>query len=201
MATPELLSGPVFRPRHGSRREPQRRASLFGSETALAVAYAAFHLVGCASTELAPSAPNADGTAVARTSSVEVRAQVRPVHPDVPSSLTPIELTVKNLAPGAVSVALEDIELVAADGSAPAILPESIPLRSPMGLGIDPRRRELIDGAFAGGAIDTGRTERGTVYFDTANIEADRVTLRVVVRAGSDRGVAQALEIPFSVQS
>jgi hypothetical protein len=199
-------------------------------------------LAGCAATELAPSAPNADGTAVARTSSVEVRAQVRPAHPDVPESLEPIEISVRNLTPGAISVALSDIELVAPDGRAPAILPETIRLRRPIGLGIDPaspfaapgtassaaategiargrsgpmfepsetyalgadgdpRRREIVDAAFTGGAIDRGETEQGVVYFDTRSIEAERVNLRVVVRAGSDRGVAQVLEIPFTIE-
>jgi hypothetical protein len=200
-------------------------------------------LAGCAGTELAPTAPNADGTAVARTSSVEVRAQVRPAHPDVPDSLEPIEISVKNLTPGSISVALADIELVAAEGSAPAVLPETIRLRRPLGLGIDPaspfaataaassaaatdgvarersgpmfepsetyavgadadpRRREIVDAAFTGGSIDRGQTERGVVYFDTRSIEGDRVNLRVVVRAGSDRGVSQVLEIPFSIES
>lgn len=242
MATVEALSARFFPLGDDLARRLRGPVSFVRSGAALIVAGGSF-LYGCASAELAPITPNTDGAAIARTSSVEVRAQVRPAHPDVPSSLVPIELSVKNLAPGAISVALRDIQLVAADGSAQAILPETIPLRRPMGLGIDPaspfatsgaatsgptsagpgresggpvfepsetyalghdadpRRRELIDGAFTGGAIESGGTQRGTIYFDTENIEADRVNLRVVVRAGSDRGVAQVLEIPFTVQS
>jgi hypothetical protein len=230
-----------FDPLVGSRECASRGSSclrfLGGCWVSLAIA------MGCATTELAPTAPNTDGAAVARTSSVEVRAQVRPPHPDVPSSLTQIEISVKNLTPGVISVALDDIELVAPESRTPAILAESIQLRRPIGLGIDPaspfaasstassasatggvdrassgpvfepsetyalgadadpRRRELVDAAFRGGSLDRGETERGVIYFDTESIAGDRVNLRVLVRAGSDRGVTQVLEIPFTVQS
>jgi hypothetical protein len=69
-----------------------------------------------------------------------------------------------------------------------------------MGASADHRRRELESTAFTGGLIDRGEAERGVVSFDTEEIDGDRVNLRVVVRAGTDRGVAQVLEIPFTVQ-
>lgn len=97
-------------------------------------------LGACAAPELVPLVPSEDGVATVQESGVALSAEVQAGSHVVPSSLTPIKISVTNNAAEPVYVALEDIELelVAEGVTSEAVPPQRIKPRRPPGLGIDP---------------------------------------------------------------
>jgi hypothetical protein len=109
---------------------------------------------GCASTEIVPQVPTQDGVAVVQQSRLELRAEVQPGSHSVPNTLTPIMISVKNLADSSVNVSLDDIELeLLEDGkTSEAVPPERIRPRPPAGLGLDPASPFAAQSPVTGGA-------------------------------------------------
>jgi hypothetical protein len=65
---------------------------------------------------------------------------------------------------------------------------------------LDPQRRALQSGAFEGGFIAPGATERGMIYFRAPTRSGEKLTLRVRIRSG-DGVPLQVLEIPYTLES
>lgn len=109
---------------------------------AVLVAIAAAPLLGlaCSTTELVPLVPSEDGVAVVQKARLELKAEVMPGENSVPNTLTPIKISLTNLAPESVHVALDDIELELVENgkTSEAVPPERIKPRPPVGLGVDP---------------------------------------------------------------
>jgi hypothetical protein len=101
--------------------------------------------------------PSQDGVAVVRESGVELRAEVQPGTHSVPNTFTPIKITLKNLAPSSVRVALEDIELelVQEGKTSEAVPPQRIKPRPPVGLGLDPASPFAAQAATSSAAVGT----------------------------------------------
>ena len=62
-------------------------------------------------------------------------------------------------------------------------------------------QREIIEQAFHGGYIDSGKTEQGLVYFQNPPGGVDRLRLRVRVHKKDGATPVEVLEIPYSVKS
>jgi hypothetical protein len=131
----------------GARRlslEPQEKRTMSESSKmgAFVVAIAAAPLLGlaCSTTELVPLVPSEDGVAVVQEAQLELKAEVQPGENSVPNTLTPIKISLKNLAPESVHVALDDIELELVENgkTSEAVPPQRIKPRPPIGLGVDP---------------------------------------------------------------
>lgn len=66
----------------------------------------------------------------------------------------------------------------------------------------DPAVAEIVGSAFSGGAIQSGETRSGLVYFRHVPPDAGQLVLRVPVRARSSKDApAQVLEIVYAVQT
>lgn len=61
-------------------------------------------------------------------------------------------------------------------------------------------QRELVEGAFEGGYIDSGETEHGLVYFENPPEDVDRLRLRVRVHKKNGATPVEVLEIPYAVK-
>jgi hypothetical protein len=106
----------------------------------LALAAVTVMASGCAASEIVPQGPTQDGVAVARESRLELRAEVQPGTHSVPNTLTPIMISVRNLAESSVNVSLDDIELELLEKgrASEPVPPQRIRPRPPTGLGLDP---------------------------------------------------------------
>lgn len=105
-------------------------------------------LLSACTPELVPVAPTKDGNARAERSGIVVQAEVAAAREYVPRSLTPVKISVRNLSPEGVYVALEDIRLVAEGTQRIAIDPVDIEPRPPVpSMGVDPASQ------FAGGVV------------------------------------------------
>jgi hypothetical protein len=96
--------------------------------------------LACSTTELVPLVPSEDGVAVVQEAQLQLKAEVQPGEHSVPSTLTPIEIALTNLAPDSVRVSLDDIELqlVETGKISEPVPPQRIKPRPPVGLGVDP---------------------------------------------------------------
>jgi hypothetical protein len=112
-------------------------------------------LVGCtAATTLVPAGPTRDGVAVVSKSGLELSAEVQVGSHTVPKSVTPIRISIKNLTPAGVYVALEDIELEGEGFSSEAAPPENVKPRPAVGLSVDPASPfATAQGATTGAAV------------------------------------------------
>jgi hypothetical protein len=105
----------------------------------LGLGCAALLLGGCTTaTTLVPAGSSQDGVAVVSKSGLELSAEVQAGSHTVPRSVTPIKISIKNLTPAGVYVALEDIQLEGEGFSSEAAPPESVTPRPAVGLGVDP---------------------------------------------------------------
>lgn len=119
-----------------SRRERSR--GFRWAKTALALVASTALLAAC-SAELVPLAPTTDGSARVERSGIEVQAKIESSREYLPGSLTPVKLSVRNLSPQGVYVALEDIRLVGEGTQLTAIDPIDIEPRHPVpAMGVDP---------------------------------------------------------------
>jgi hypothetical protein len=64
----------------------------------------------------------------------------------------------------------------------------------------DRARAELLRSSFEGGAIQSGETREGFVYFRQLPEHVDRLTLEVGVRPAPDRAPATVLQIPYTTR-
>lgn len=191
-------------------REPRprpRRSTWVGAALALGLA-------ACTYAPLIPLAPTENGVTTVRRAGIELSAEVRAGGHELPEDVMPIAIAIANFADTDVFVGLDDVELVL-DGelAEPALAPDNIEPQRSLELGMDPLSpnaapddrasslapNELVEAAFTGGMIESGRAARGIVYFPRPKGDVSEALLRVRVRPGAGSAPIQMLEIPYTV--
>jgi hypothetical protein len=121
--------------------------------------------------------------------SIEPRHRIASLGLD-PASPFVVEQSVEGVGPHAGRTETVLIEPGLGTGTAPINAPGKT----------DRARAELLRSAFEGGAIPSGETREGFVYFRQLPEHADRLTLEVGVRPAPDRAPATVLQIPYTTR-
>lgn len=122
-------------------------------------------LAGCSSVQLVPLEPARGTRALVVGSGIEVSADARQHPPSVPSTFTPVRLTVHNtgstpLYVNLEDIKLEDVELPGAERALAAVPPGGVPARPRIAsLGMDPASPFLVQQTTGGSGPRVGRTE------------------------------------------
>jgi hypothetical protein len=116
---------------------------------------------GCSSVQLVPLEPTRGNEALVVGSGIEVSADSRLHPPSVPSSFTPVRLSVHNTGDSPLYVNLDDIDLAGPERALQAVPPGSVPARPRIAsLGMDPTSPFLVQQTTGGGSGPrAGRTE------------------------------------------
>jgi len=170
-----------------------------------------------------PSDPSRD-VAVARSEGVTLAASAHgwPGSPRAARRLTPIRVEITNETKKPLYGAVADIHLIAGDKELPARAPDSIeidPQRTTVGktaADFDSRtgiyefrqpspaklelNRQIRMLSLPEGAIESGESVQGFVYFNPLPPSVDVATLRVQLRDGPAGPVYATLDIPFARQ-
>jgi hypothetical protein len=126
-----------------------------------AVVLTGYSLAGCSSVRLVPLQPSAPGQSLVTSSNIEVQADTRAKGPSaMPSNVTPVHLTIRNLSEKSVYVDLGDIELHGASHSLDAVPPLTIePRHRIASLGLDPASPFVVEQTTDSSGPHVGRTE------------------------------------------
>jgi hypothetical protein len=119
--------------------------------------------------------------------SIEPRHRIASLGLD-PASPFVVEQSVEGVGPHAGRTESVLLEPGIGTGTAPTYAPGKT----------DRARAELLESSFEGGAIQSGQTREGFIYFRQLPEHADRLTLQVGVRPAPDHAPATVLQIPYT---
>jgi len=117
-------------------------------------------LVGCSSAQLVPLQATHGKETLVVGSGIEVRANAEEHPASVPSSFTPVRLSVRNTGAQPVYVGLDDIDLAGPEQALDAVPPGNIPARQRIAsLGTDPGSPFIVQQTTGGSGPRVGRSE------------------------------------------
>jgi hypothetical protein len=117
-------------------------------------------LLGCSSVQLVPLVATRGSQAWVVSSGLEVRADAREHPASVPSSFTPVHLSVHNTGAQPIYVALDDIDLAAPGRALDAVPAGNVPINPRVAsLGLDPGSPFVIRQHTGGSGPRIGRSE------------------------------------------